>query len=310
MEDNIRKEEIKERFLYNEITDELLEYSVQEIIYLYSLVLEEMKKDTDSDEDMTIRKNKVFQAILFRIMRSEKIYVAVHVITGYPYADVKGNAWVFTEKEFANDAVHHYMRLGIPLMVKELSGTAEIFEGLFDLRRMGIETIAVDNGKLSVVIHRSDILREDELQTTDDYQNPDVMYSLLALNELGYASNGQHKDIPEMEKKLFRQIKAAKFLVPAKMAEHIPDGEVRKITDNVKVRLGMFINEKVNANFVTSFTDWKEFQKMYSKDEWNAVIMTFDELKTASEKCNGFTINPAGCGLVIDKREIEKISQA
>lgn len=309
MEENIRKDEIKERFLYNDITDELLDYSVQEIIFLYSQVIEELKKSDCDTENMERRKNIVFRAILFRIMRSEKIYMAFHVVTGYPYADVKGCSWIFSQKEYAEDAVSHYLKLGIPLTVKEFSGQEEIFDGLFELRRLGIENIAVDNGRLSTIIRRSDILRENEMNLNDEYDNPGIMAALISLSELGYASNGKHESIPEMETALFKLIAGAKLLVPAKTREHVADGGKTEIKDTTKVDIALINNEKTNTKFVPAFTDWKEFIKLYSKDEWNAVLLSYDEIRRACEKLTGFILNPSGFSLPVTHEVLKKIDE-
>ena len=82
-----RQEKILKQYLNNNIDDSIFDLSVQEIIFLYSKILEELK--SNSSEELLDKKQTVFSDIIIKLMRSGTLYIAYHVITGYPYIDVR-----------------------------------------------------------------------------------------------------------------------------------------------------------------------------------------------------------------------------
>ncbi len=295
-----QKNELVKKYIDGEVNDSILQLTVQEIIYLYSVILSRLGQNNENDEKTKKDRDLVFRAIILRIMRSEQLYIAYHIVTGYPYIDVKNNSWIFSEEKFANDAINHYLSYGIPLKIKKLEGN-EIISELYELNRLGIEKLVVDNGHFSTVVYRSDLLREEELPEQPENQNPSLLFSLLTMNELAYASNGKNENIKNMIEEINKNISDSQFLVPVKMDKHLPDGEKLCVTDMSSVQIAVISNSQSKDSFIPAFTDWKEFIKMYSKDEWNAVIMTYEVLKDAASSFNGFIINPSGIMYVVNK---------
>lgn len=286
-----KQKKILEQYLNNDIDDSIFNLSVQEIIFLYSQILEELKKD--STENLLEKKQTVFSDIIIRLMRSEELYIAYHVVTGYPYIDVRGHAWIFSEKEFADNAAHHYRELGIPLKIKKLAGK-EIMKEMFELSRIGVETLITDNGQRSVILHRKDILGENDPANSDDvFMCPELMHEIIAAGELMYASGGNHPSIPELNQKIKDMVMKSEFLVPVKLDRHIPDGEKIRIDKATQVEFALVSPFRPDQHFISVFTDWTEFQKLYSKDEWNAAFLGFDAIREAAKKSNGFMIDPA-----------------
>ena len=292
------KNELVKQYIDTEINDSILNLTVQEIIYLYSVVLTRLKQSNEEDQKIKKDRDLVFRAIILRIMRSENLYIAYHVVTGYPYIDVRGNSWIFSEQGFAEEAKKHYAMCGIPLDIKILDGN-DIIRELFDLNRLGIEKLIVDNGQFSTVVYRSDLLREEELPEQPERQTPQLMFSILTMKELAYASNGRNENIPEMEKEIFKLISSSEFLVPVKIDRHLKDGEAVCVNDTTSMQIAVFNNPQTKESLVPVFSDWTEFIKTYSKDEWNAVVMSYKMLEDAASSCNGFVINPSGATFLV-----------
>ena len=298
-----RQKEILSQYMGNDIDDSIFNLSVQEIIFLYSGILEELKKN--STEELLEKKQTVFSDIIIRLMRSGTLYIAYHVVTGYPYIDVRGHAWIFSEKEYADNAAHHYRELGIPLKIKKLAGD-EIMKEMFELCRIGIESLIVDNGQRSVIIYRKDILGENEPDRQEIFMCPELMHEIIAAGELMYASGGNHPSIPELNQKIKDMVIKSEFLVPVKLDKHIPDGEKIRIDEATPAEFALVSPFRPDQSFISVFTDWTEFQKLYSKDEWNAAFLGFDAIREAAKKANGFIIDPASVMYAVPNAPVSK----
>ena len=304
MTDN-RKKEITDKYLKSSNDDSILELSVQELIYLYSAVLAEQKKDPENKE-WAERRQYVFSSVIMRFMNSDELYIAYHVMTNYPYIDVRGCAWLFTEKEFSKAAHEHYFKEGVPLTMKTVTGKDAVVEQLLELLRIGVEQIIVDNGQPNVTIRLKDIItgsgENRQLTTT----SPELMFTIINALELSYASDGKHPDLPALDKKTEELVKSSRLLVPIKLDRHLEDGESLHITEETPSQIAVVNPLKTEKGFIAAFTDWKEFTKLYSKDEWNAVIMDHTTLKDAASRVDGFIINPAGFMFVVRNEEENK----
>ncbi len=298
-----RQEKILKQYLNNNIDDSIFDLSVQEIIFLYSKILEELK--SNSSEELLDKKQTVFSDIIIKLMRSGTLYIAYHVITGYPYIDVRGHAWIFSEKEYADAAAHHYRLEGIPLRIKKLAGD-EIMKEMFELSRLGIDTFITDNGQLSVIIRREDVLGENDPDNDSVFMCPEFMREVISAGELMYASGGRHPSIPELNQKIKDIVKKSEFLVPVKLEKHLSDGEKIQIDKNTPVTFAIVSPFTPEQQFISVFTDWTEFLKLYSKDEWNAAILGFDAIRDAASNVNGFMIDPSGIMYAVPNDPVPK----
>ena len=58
--------------------------------------------------------------------------------------------------------------------------------------------------------------------------------------------------------------------------------------------------------FTPLFTDWTEFVKIYPKDKWNGLVISFDEAVTLCQDM-GIVINPAGENLIMNQQSFEAL---
>ncbi|WP_044975970.1 SseB family protein [Ruminococcus sp. HUN007] len=288
-----QKKNILDKYLNGPADESMLELSVQELIFLYASVIAKQKEDA-SNEEWAQKRQYVFSSVLLRLMRSEELYVAYHVMTGYPYIDVRGCAWVFTEKEFSKAAHEHYFKEGVPLTMKTFTGNEAILDEMFELYRIGVKQFIVDNGQPNVTVSLKDILSVSTESEAPSEMNPELMFTVLTSLEVSYASDGKHPALAEADKKIKELIETSHFLVPVQTDRHLADGEVMKITGETPSKIAVVNPLKLEKGFVAAFTDWREFTKLYSKDEWNAVIMDHAALKDAASNADGFIINPSG----------------
>ena len=296
-----RKKEIRDKYLKSGNDDSILELSVQELIYLYAEVIKEQKNDSENEE-WAARRQYVFSSVIMRFMNSEEIYVAYHVMTNYPYIDVRGCAWVFTEKEFSKAAHEHYVKEGIPLTMKTITGREAVIEQMLELLRIGVEQIIIDNGQPNVTLRLKDVITGSEENGQLTSTNPELMFTILTGLELSYASDGKHPDLKKIDKKTEELIKSARLLVPVQLDRHLEDGESLHITEETPSKIAVVNPLKTEKGLVAAFTDWREFTKLYSKDEWNAVVVDNASLKDIAKNADGFIINPAGFMFVVNNK--------
>jgi hypothetical protein len=243
----------------------------------------------------------------------ETLYVAYNIATRCPHIDEEGSAWVFSEESFANEAKNHYMSRFIALDIKKISKD-EYIEEFCEFVRSGIKTILVDNGHYNTRVHISDLMITDTSDGVIEQENPSLKFAMTCFFQNCFTKfTFEHKQelLKELEGNMMREIASAKLLVPVRMKnrEHVNDGQTVEINTSEPVEIPTLTNEKEKLNFMPAFTDWAEFVKVYSKDEWNAVIMDYAQFVKASANCDGVMINPAGMPLRISEENVKRIEE-
>ena len=64
------------------------------------------------------------------------------------------------------------------------------------------------------------------------------------------------------------------------------------------------IQTKDQVEFTPVFTDWTEFTKIYGKDQWNGLVLSFDHLIEIGKKM-GIVVNPMGENLIMNDQSFE-----
>ncbi len=312
-----RKSELQELYLrsYNLKPDNLIGLDLQEIIYIYFSINMKIKngiKDENDDEMLV----SVFKAILAKIALADKLYVAYSLVTNYPHVDEKGSAWIFSTEEYAQQAVEHYMKQMITLRIKKIE-KEEFISEFYQFYRLGIERLLVDNGYYNVIVYRKDLLSEAVPEDTPEDErpliNPELNLAMISFFQNFYSTSfyyGKQEFLKKLENNMIECIPSARLLVPVKLEGRIlGNGETAKIAPSEKMQMAYITNEKDNTRWVPAFTDWDEFVKMYSKAEWNAAVVGYNDLMKMSDKCDGVLINFSGVPLRIDKENRKIINE-
>ncbi|MBP1564239.1 MAG: SseB family protein [Oscillospiraceae bacterium] len=308
-----RKEELIRTFIENDNNQYLNELTVQEIIFVYFNINNKWKETDGSDYELEKKRTEIFQAILIKMTSVETLYVAYNIATRCPHIDEEGSAWIFSEESFASEAKEHYMSRFIALDIKKISKD-EYIEEFCEFVRSGIKTILVDNGHYNTRVHVSDLMITDTSDGVIEQENPGLKFAMTCFFQNCFTKfTFEHKQefLKELEGNMMREIASAKLLVPVRMKnrEHVNDGQTVEINTSEPVEIPTLTNEKEKLNFMPAFTDWAEFVKVYSKDEWNAVIMDYTQFVKASANCDGVMINPAGMPLRISEENVKRIEE-
>lgn len=68
------------------------------------------------------------------------------------------------------------------------------------------------------------------------------------------------------------------------------------------------LQTKDQVEFTPVFTDWTEFTKIYQKDQWNGLVLTFDQIVQIGKKM-GLVINPLGENLIMNQQSFEALDR-
>lgn len=260
--------------------------------------------------DNFIKKTEVFREAVTRALKEQaRMYVAWDVNTGYPHVMGDGTLMIFSEEEYAIKAKEHYEELGLKLDMKIIPKDKQ---PLFwaDCHWWGMENMTMDVGSFTASFTRGAMLPPPDFTDVPKQSipvtNPALVFALVRHRQLLFETdkNEQWKKAEQfLCNKMLKEIVKAKYLCPVqvdKAKEDVPDenGKVTLSKDTTIRFAGL--TDKENQKWLPAFSDWQTFQKIYHKDEWNAQIVTYNDLISLS-KDTGIVINPGGMETRLDE---------
>ena len=66
------------------------------------------------------------------------------------------------------------------------------------------------------------------------------------------------------------------------------------------------IETKEHVSFTPVFTDWTELEKIYPKDKWNGLVLSFDEAMSLNKEM-GIVVNPLGENLIMNQQSFDAL---
>lgn len=310
---NERKNDIGSKYLIGGVASksDLEILDIQELIFLIDSAKYFKEKEAFTGDDFEHKITYYYEAVLDKVKNADELYLAINQKTNYPHIDDNGNGWLFSNKEYANEAKDYYLQQLIMLDFMKLvkDNIIETFANLF---RYGIEHLLIDNGQYVLQIKRGDILPPPDWSNITDIQipvmNPNLSFAMLQFFQNIYTDNnypGKQQNLHILENKMLEEVLTAKYLVPMKLQEKEPskpDEEgMKTLTEGALIQFPNLVNQTNNTEWLPAFTDWEEFQKMYSKEEWSGNIASYDDLIALSNKSEGIVINPGGVSLKINE---------
>ena len=313
-----RKQEIAQMVFKKKIEESDLEsLNIQETIFLLVNV-DHFNEESEEGVENYEEKCEVIDLVLAKkLANAEVLYMTFDAGTNFPYI-TQGCVEIYSELEYAQDAVRHYGEQYRAVQICEVRkddsrfpDKMSVFEFLYYL---GMEHLLIDNGKFKTVVNRDDVLkitnRNPEYQLDKPIENPKLRYALIEFfQEVKWPVTYEKRDevIHEKEERMLEELKKAKFLVPM-----LFDGEeVTKAQNQVapqpnKNMILPKLETQEHVCFTPIFTDWTEFVKIYPKDKWNGLVITFEEATTLC-KDMGIVINPAGENLIMNQQSFEAL---
>lgn len=313
-----RKQEIAQMVFKKKIEESDLEsLNIQETIFLLVNVDHFNEESSEGVENYEEKCEVIDRVLAKKLADAEVLYMTFDAGTNFPYI-TQGCVEIYSELEYAQDAVRHYGEQYRPVQICEVRkddsrfpDKMSIFEFLYYL---GMEHLLIDNGKFKTVVNREDVMaianKNPDYKLDKPIVNPKLRYALIEFfQEVKWPVTYEKREevIHEKEDRMLDELKKAKFLVPM-----LFDGEEVTIAQNQvapqpgKNMILPKLETQEHVCFTPIFTDWTEFVKIYPKDKWNGLVITFDEATTLC-KDMGIVINPAGENLIMNQQSFEAL---
>lgn len=310
-----RKNELVKKYLDTEDYNGILKLELQEILYIYFVISTKVKEDGEKDQNLLNKRNNVLNAVLIKIPQLEKLYVAYSITTDKPFIDNDSQVWVFSDEDLAHEAAKHYIDQLITLNIKTVEHE-NFLEEFAEFSLLGVPKLLVDNGGFNTVIMMDNLVVRD----TDENikQNPDLKFSSVFFFQELYRTGTlkmteeHNKIMIGLETKMMLALADSQLLVPVKIeGKHVADNDTVELKSTKNAQIPTLKPSDEDTLWMPAFTDWNEMLKMYSKDEWNAVIMGYEDLKSAFAGCDGIIINPGSpkVSIRLQKTQAEKIDE-
>ena len=169
-----------------------------------------------------------------------------------------------------------------------------------------MENFILDNGAYSMQIKREEILPPPDWSGLEPINvpvtNPSLRFAVntyLAEARWGVDYAEREDNLKNKENQMISELRKGKFLIPIKSTDVEKTGKNESILNNGRtINFALITNSQEKA-FVPLFTDWLEFEKSYSKDEWNGMIITIKDAFSMAKNNEGMVINPFGENLII-----------
>lgn len=316
-----RKNEIGAKYIIEGIASEnnMETLNIQELIFLIDAAKHFKEKEAFVMDDLEHKITFYYEAVLDKVKNAEELFLAMNKATNYPHIDDNENGWIFSKKKYADQAKDYYLQQHIMLDIIKLDKD-NLIAAFADLYRYGIENILIDNGQYFLHIKRGEILPPPNWSNIPDIQipimNPKLSFAMLQFFQNLYTQNTypeKQQHLHVLEDKMLDEVLTAKYLMPMKLQEKEPsepdkDG-MKTLKGGSLIQVPNLVNHTDNTEWLPAFTDWEEFQKMYSKEDWSGNIATYDDLLTFSNKAEGIVINAGGVSLRINEKNKQMIEE-
>lgn len=312
-----RKQEIAQLVFYDDITEgDLADLTIQETIFLLCNVdfVNENKPVVNYEEKCEV----LDKVIAKKLLEADKLYITYDLTTRMPFI-TQGCVEIYSEEEFAKEAVIHYKTQYRNLSVAPFDKSKKQFpEGMnvFDfLFYLGMEHLLVDNGRYKTVVDRNAVLPLDNMKNPEKSLdkpiiNPELRYHIIDfLQEAKWpvSYDKRKENMETKEQKMIDDLKSAKFLMPVQFGNEAVPKRYNQVPVNREKPITV---PKLKADeehqFTPIFTDWLEFQRMYPSDQWNGMVIDFNEAIEFNNEM-GIVINPMSENLIMNKQSFEAL---
>lgn len=291
--------------------------SIQEVIFIL-VSLDHFNEETGV-ENYEQKCEMIDQVLGKKLREAEVLYMTFDAATNFPFIS-QGCVEIYSEVEYAQEAVLHYREQYRNLQICEmrrddtrLPENMSLFEFL---HLLGMENILIDNGRFKTVIDRQTVLpiEDDEAKPLSEKLiiNPKLRRGIIEFfQEVRWPVSYEKRDevVKEKEDAMLEELKNARLLVPMMFDGEEVKGEKNQVVpEEGKNMILPKLETEDHICFTPLFTDWTEFMKIYPKDKWNGLIISFADAMHISQEM-GVVINPAGENLIMNQQSFEALRQ-
>lgn len=291
--------------------------TIQEVIYV--LVSVDHFNEESGVENYEQKCEMIDQILGKKLREAEVLYMTFDAATNFPFIS-QGCVEIYSEVEYAQEAVLHYREqyrnLSICEMRKDDTRLPENMSLFEFLHLLGMENILIDNGRFKTVIERQVVLpleEDDEKPILEKpVKNPALRHAIIEFfQEARWPVTYEERDqvLSQKEETMLDELKNATLLVPMMFEGEEVQGEKNQVVPQEGKNMMLpKLETEDHICFTPLFTDWTEFIKIYPKDKWNGMIISFADAMRISQDM-GVVINPAGENLIMNQQSFEALRQ-
>ncbi len=262
--------------------------------------------------------------IIERLKTADVLWTITDKITESPFIDDINDVWVFTEKELADELTDYYMQqFRTTFVVTEIPKDEVLkFFGLTSYMR-GAENFRVNMGDYAQIKLKAEwIVKVPDFNGVPEINrpvmNPIFFRSVAKLQEerLYKADyDGKKEKLRVFEDDMIMAFHDARFLVPVKgmdlLKNNFEEADTQNgegtLSEGTKISIpSLSKGEGDNISLATPvFTDWEEFNKVYSQKEWGGWIWKAQDLISAPD--DAVVVNAGSLGFEISKKMIQQM---
>lgn len=259
---------------------------IQDIITIHNNAIWAAEKGIyhDLKPDMSAV-DTVRKTVLKKIREAEVLWTIIDRVTNAPFIDDSDSAWLFSEKEIADECIDYFMQqYRTTFEVTEISGgEIEDFLGITAYAR-GSGSFIIDNGRRYLTVKAEEIAVRPDFSAFTSAKNPvvnPILFRSIAkfqqerLWRVNY--KGRTEKLKTFEADMLRAFSEARLIVPAKVTSK--PGSKETI-----IRTPSLVNGD-GHEATPVFTDWKEMSAAYpiaNGADGFGRWMTFFSLRTTS----------------------------
>lgn len=308
--DNKRKNELGRIFIFsNKISAEEFEkVNIQELVFLIFTMRVLKEKNALNNHDYDGKIIAFTRVLIIKLRTSKELYIAYDKNTKYPYIDFEERVWIFSQKEFADNAVEHFNKQETFLEMKKLVDK-DVINEFGKMHYIGIEKFLIDNGEYTIEMKRNEILPSCDYSNVPAKNipviNPKMQFAMIKFFQNAYSRKNyanKAEVMRNLEEKMLEEVINAKYLVPIKLENNdlkIDSNGMNVVNKGNEVRFSI-IKDKNGISWIPAFTDWYEFDKAFDKKNWKSSICNFQDILLLSENLEGAVINCSGLSIKID----------
>ena len=284
--------------------------SIQELFFLIKSC-ELFKSEEGFDNEGLNERIALFEDVAKnKLNQLDTLYVLYDNSTSYLYYDDIDAVELFTSSEYAERALDFYRNKQHRNLRIVSYSRKTIFDLFSEINRLGLKNILVDKGQFSYKFQSDELL----YLKNDNEEMPFMSQSLMEacikfFTQIRWQINYKDKEniLDELQSIMFDEIKKANYLVPIK---HV--SENKESNEEVTLHFAKIEIRPNNLSYLPLFSDWIEFEKVYDKDEYDCLVMNFDDLiqLLKNNVYDGLLLNPRGINFIMNSNLINNIQQS
>lgn len=233
-----------------------------------------------------------------KILSLPMLYTLNDRSTNLPFIDENGLMYLFSEREYAENALDYYTQQFRIWELKEVEHKY-IYPFLgHEFYDCGAKGAIIDNGQNYNRHNAEEFIKKPDYSNMPEEQrpvsNPDYIRALTMLQQERYWRanyDNKSKVLTAYEDEMIRTFTKARFIVPFKDIK--PTADSNGFNPGAGIQFAMLKNDK-GDNVTPIFSDWDQFALQYDLEEWKGWMMRSEELSNGFFNAVVLNVNTLG----------------